>query len=201
MELLTPMKTAMIRTPASGPEPANTLAYIAGKARGDAHPWVFGHWNRVAMKFRTEFKIDGFVQAQHEWYQASTLVSATAMLRFLNTTTDLQFGFAVDRVEHFIDPDGTLGFVCEQAAFADDDAWFGGGEEIVFNYALSAWILLYEPRAERPPSGRQRPSSLYVEKVGRWSETRGGMGSDTHKLGLERRRPPAHRGDCSTTDP
>jgi hypothetical protein len=186
----------MIRTPASGPEPANTLAYIAGKARGNDQSGILGRWDRVALKFRTEFKIDGFVQAQLEWYKANTLVSATAMLRFLNTTTDLQFGFAIDRVEHFIDPDGTLGFVCEQACFADDDAWFGGGEEIVFNYALSAWILLYEPRTERPPPGRQRPSSLYVEKVGRWSETRTGVGGDMHKIALEPRRPLLDRGDC-----
>jgi hypothetical protein len=187
IEARNPMRTRMIRTPATGPEPANKLAYIAGGASGYAKPIKWGRWDRVAFKFNTEFKIDGFAQSQLEWYEQNTLVSATAMLRFLNTTTDLQFGFAVDRVTHFIAPDGTLGFICEEATFADNDAIFGGGEEIAWTYALSAWVLLFEPRIERPAPGKQTTIPARVIAGTRWTDSHVVAGSDRHKLTLPAR--------------
>lgn len=37
-----------------------------------------------------------------------------------------------------------------------NDALFAGYEEVVLTAALTAYVLCYEPRAERPPTGAQR---------------------------------------------
>jgi hypothetical protein len=159
IDVLKPMKVAMIRTPVVGPAPANTLAYISGLARGDNVPGVSGRWDRVALRIRTSFRIDGYTQANHAWHEANTLVSATAMLRWLETSVDMTFGFGIDRVSHFIDDDGTLGFMFEQSLLGAPDTLFSR-ESIALNYALSAWILLFEPVTQMPPAGLQRPQSL-----------------------------------------
>ena len=105
----------------------------------------------------TEFRIDGYQQSQFEWYKANTLVSATASLKFISTTTDLSFRMAVDFVEPDLrQHDGTLAFKVGLGAWMQDDAWFGGYEELVMTASLTAYVLCFEPRAERPKSGTQR---------------------------------------------
>lgn len=96
----------------------------------------------------------------------NTLVSATASLRFLNTTTHLSFLMAVDTVTPELQQlDGSLAFEVGLAAWFQDDAWFAGGEELVLTASLTAYVLCYEPRAERPPSGVQRtPWAVAIEE-------------------------------------
>ena len=152
-----PMKTRMIRTPVTGPDPANTLVHLEGKARAfEEHGASYGDWHHDDVEFRTEFRIDGYQQSIHDWYEENTHVSATAMLRMLNTETDLIFAFAVDALEPFLDLDGTLGFTASFRQFIDDDAWFpDSGLMTQMGVTISAYVLCFEPRPERPPSGRQ----------------------------------------------
>lgn len=153
-----PMKTRMIRTPVTGPDPANTLVHLEGKARAfDEHGASYGEWRHDDVEFRTEFRIDGYQQQIHDWYEENTQVSATAMLRMLNTETDLIFTFAVDALQPFLDLDGTLGFTINFREYIDDDAWFPeSGLMTQMGVSVSAYVLCYEPRPERPPSGGQR---------------------------------------------
>jgi hypothetical protein len=63
----------------------------------------------------------------------------------------------IDGVAPFIDQkDGTLGFVCQQASFADDEAVFPPSSEALFSLAISAYVLCLEPRITPPSSGPQR---------------------------------------------
>lgn len=158
----TPAKTTIVRSPASGPDPANTLAYITCQVPG-VDIGLTGGWVTWTHRFRTEFKIDGFQQQNHDWYVANTIVSATAMLRFLNTTTDLIFAFGVDTIEPALAQDGTLEFELGQSNYIDDEAILFGGGEAVFEARVSAYILCFEPRTEPPRAGRQ---------FGQWAKER-----------------------------
>jgi hypothetical protein len=152
-------KTTLVRSPIKGPEPANTLVYLTCVTPG-VEIGLTGGWVTWTHEFRTEFKLDGFQQQNHDWYLRNTVVSATAMLRFLNTTTDLIFAFGVDTVEPKLEQDGTLAFVLGQANYLDDEAILFGGGEAVFEARVSAYVLCYEPRVEPPPWGSQ---------IGRWA--------------------------------
>jgi hypothetical protein len=155
------MQTSMVRTPVAGPEPANTLVYLSGIAPGLRGPAPLGTWTRMDVRFRTQFRLDGYEQKHHERHQQNTIVSATAMLRLLNTTTDLSFTFAADAIEPFLDLDGTLGFTIAYAHHVDDEAVFGPSVTSVFSAAVSAYVLCYEPRTDPPPAGWQ---------FGRWAQ-------------------------------
>jgi hypothetical protein len=155
----TPIHTRIIRTPAAGPEPANTLVYLECRTAGfDSLTHELGTTGRAESEFATEFRLDGYKQSRHEWYLENTIVSATVMLRALNTDTDLSFLIAVDRIEPILGLDGTLSFVCEIALRIDDEAWFPPNSSVTVGAALSAYVLCWEPRADVPPSGRQRGS-------------------------------------------
>lgn len=161
-----PMRTRMIRTPVTGPDPANTLVHLEGKARGFDQMGTFGRMHREDIHFRTELQIDGYEQARHDWYLDNTLVSATAMLRMLNTETDHIFTFAVDAVAPVLELDGTLAFVVSLAQLIDDEAIFPStGVMAQMGVTISAYVLCTEPRAERPPSGRQRGIWATVDRA------------------------------------
>lgn len=152
-----PVETRIIRSAATGPEPCNTLAFIRCLVPGLDVPVPNDEHVRSTLHFMTEFKLDGYQQSQFEWYKANTLVSATASLKFISTTTDLSFRMAVDFVEPDLrQHDGTLAFKVGLGAWMQDDAWFGGYEELVMTASLTAYVLCFEPRAERPKSGTQR---------------------------------------------
>jgi hypothetical protein len=192
----TAAKTRIIRTPAAGPDPANTLVHLECRVPGIDVKASLGVAARTEIEFRTEFKIDGFSQQKHEWYVENTLVSATAMLRFLNTTTDLTFTFATDRLEPFLAPDGTLCFVCEQATYVDDEALFPPAGVAIMGAAVSAYVLCFEPRAETPPSGRQRGiwARVFDEPLGATlSRASLGASSDVSRHVVEIDVPAAHR--------
>jgi hypothetical protein len=154
-------KTTFVRSPITGPEPANTLVYLTCTTPG-VEIGLTGGWVTWTHAFQTEFRIDGFQQQNYDWYVENTVVSATAMLRFLNTTTDLIFAFGVDTVEPALEKDGTLGFVLGQANYIDDEAILFGGGEAVFEVRVSAYVLCHEPRVEPPPAGTLK---------GRWALT------------------------------
>jgi hypothetical protein len=160
-------KTHIIRTPVMGPPPANTLVYLECRVGGTDEPGILGAWDRVEIELLTEFQIEDYEQKHHQWYLDNTLVSATAMLRFLNTSTDLAFTFGVDRVEPFLtEQDGRLGFRCQQGILINDDAIISGHIEAVMAYSISAYVLCHEPSSNRPPSGQQRtPWSRFIEKI------------------------------------
>lgn len=151
------IETKIIRSPATGPEPCNTLVFLQCRVPGLDVPVLNDERVSHRIRFQTEFRLDGYLQAKYDWYKENTLVSATASLKFVNTTTDLSFMMAVDYVEPLLQQlDGSLAFDVGLAAWFQDDAWFGGGEEIALTATLTAYVLCYEPRAERPPSGTQR---------------------------------------------
>lgn len=193
-----PVKTQIIRTHAAGPEPANTLVYLRCRIGGVDVRAGNGQSARVEVEFPTEFRIDGYQQSRHDWFEQNTLVSATAALRFLNTTTDLIFTLAIDRIEPFLKPDGVLGFVCTIASIIDDEAIiFGPNYEVVMSGDVSAYVLCYEPQTELPPSGAQRSrwaktidASLLSRPVRRFAET----ANDTRTT-IRVERPKTTRGD------
>lgn len=150
-------RTRIIRSAATGPEPCNTLAFLRCNVPGIDVPLVDDDIAKDTIHFQTEFRLDGYVQSQYQWYLDNTLVSATASLRFINTTTDMRFLMAVDTVTPDLEQqDGTLTFKVDMAAYMQDDAWFSGGNELVITASLTAYVLCFEPRPERPPSGTQR---------------------------------------------
>lgn len=151
-----PVRTRIIRTPATGPEPANTLVYIDCEVAGVEVHQQFGQWFSIHDVFRTEFKVDGFQQKDFEWYASNTLVSATGMLRLFTTTTDLRFAGGFDELTPILEQDGTLSFDALISSYADDEAWFpSSGDSMAMSFRISAYVLCYEPRAEPPPGGRQ----------------------------------------------
>ncbi|GJG94055.1 hypothetical protein [Cupriavidus pauculus] len=168
-------KTEIIRSPAQGPEPCNTLVYLRCWARGIDVPLVSGEPVRSKIRFQTEFRIDGYLQSHYDWYKENTLASATATLRFLNTTTDLSFLMAVDSVTPDLQQlDGRLSFDVDVAAWFENDAWFGGHEDLVLVACLSAYVLCFEPRTERPASGAQRtPWAVAFEQGPKLSDVLG----------------------------
>jgi hypothetical protein len=153
------MNVSMIRTPVTGPAPANTLAYISGKFWGEQLAGTRGEWDRVALTVNSDFRIDGYTQANHEWHEANAIVSATAMPRWLETSVDMHFGLSIDNLSYVWNRDGTLSFVVEMGIFGDPDTWFTA-ESAAIGGSISAWILLYEPQTEMPPTGWQRPQML-----------------------------------------
>ena len=165
-------KTRIIRSPAAGPEPCNTLVFLRCLVPGLDVPVLNDEHVRSKIRFQTEFRLDGYLQSHFDWYMENTLVSSTASLKFLNTTTDLSFLMAVDTVTPDLQQlDGSLAFELELAAWFQDDAWFAGGEELVLTVSLAAYVLCFEPRAERPPSGAQRtPWALAINEGPRLSD-------------------------------
>lgn len=161
------VETRIIRTPAAGPEPCNTLAFLRCLVPGmDVGVTEDGQTARTVVSFQTEFRLDGYLQSEFDWYKANTLVSATAALKLLNTTTDLTFMLAVEKVEPELRQlDGSLAFHVTCAAMMQNDDIFPGYEEVVLTASLTAYVLCFEPRAERPPSGGQRtPWRQFVEE-------------------------------------
>ena len=151
-------KTKIIRTPATGPEPANQLVFLRCRVPGaDVGVAVDDQLVQWESHFLTEFRLDGYTQANFDWYVENTLVSATASLKLMNTTTDLTFLLGIDTVEPELEQrDGTLGFRCRLAAKFQNDAIFASREEIALVATLTAYVLCWEPRAAVPPGGRQR---------------------------------------------
>ena len=151
------VETRMIRTPVTGPEPCNTLVFLRCLVPGVDVTTGNSDVVRGTVPLQTTFRLDGYLQSQYRWYRDNTLVSASCSLKLLNTVTDLSFLFAVDRVEPVLsEADGGLGFDVDLASWAEDDALFSSGEKLAMTVCLTAYVLCYEPRAERPPSGSQR---------------------------------------------
>ena len=154
----TPVHTRILRTPAVGPDPLNTLVYIDCEVAGAEGHGQFGKWYGVRDQFKTEFRIDGFQQQNYDWYVENTLVSATAMLRLFTTTTDLRFSGGLDAITPSLAQDGTLEFETLWSIFVDDEAWFPeSGNSLAMSFRISAYVLCHEPRTETPPGGRQLP--------------------------------------------
>lgn len=156
-------RTRIIRSRATGPEPCNTLAFLRCKVPGDEIRIVNGELFRNTIHFQTEFRLDGYMQSEYQWYLDNTHVSATASLKFLNTTTDMQFVLAVDTVTPELQQlDGTLAFHVALAVGGQDDTWFGGRQDLVLVASVTAYVLCFEPRVELPPSGRRRTPWAHV---------------------------------------
>ncbi len=145
------VKTRWIRTHVSGPKPCNVLAFLRCKVAGMPYEYFDGELSRYRVLFTTDFAIGKYNQAQHQWYEANTLISAAAVLRTINTTTDFQFIAAVEWIAAGVrEADGRLQFTIQHANLMS-----GGGinDSIVYHADLTAYVLLYEPRAELPPPG------------------------------------------------
>lgn len=168
------VETRMIRTPVTGPEPCNTLVFLRCLVPGVDVTQNNGDLVRGTVPLQTTFRLDGYLQSQYRWHRDNTLVSASCSLKLLNTITDLSFLFAVDRVAPVLsEADGGLGFDVDLASWAEDDALFASGEKMAMTVSLTAYVLCWEPRAERPTSGSQR--TLWAERVAnvpRWSPRR-----------------------------
>ncbi len=155
-----PVFTEFIRIPAAGPDPCNTLAFLRCSGGAVATPPTPGRGGlRAGFRFGTRFRIDGFQQSKYDWYLENTLVSATVHLRDIRISTDMTFQLAVETVTSYLDVDGVIGFECDLV---------GEGEvnhEVHVGYDVSAYVLLYEPRVDLPPSGKfsqrlKRPDQL-----------------------------------------
>lgn len=173
------VETRMIRTPVTGPEPCNTLVFLRCLVGWGERHLGFNNLVRDVIPVQTDFRIDGYQQAQYDWYLDNTQVSATCSLKVLETTTDLSFLFAVDRVEPVLSQlDGRLGFNVHLAAWGDDDALFAGSPEMGMTVTLTAYVLCFEPRAEAPPpSGSQRtPWATSITPVPRRGSIRALLG-------------------------
>lgn len=155
LQYKTPRRTEIIRTTVAGPKPCNTLAFIRCEGAGGLYEANSGFGDLVQYKIRfpTMFRVDGFVQANHAWYRANTLVSATAFVQILNVSTDISFVFAVDSVTADITEDGSLAFEVQLAQQINGQGFGEKLVEAVFNYEVSAYVLVYEPRVEPPPPG------------------------------------------------
>lgn len=150
------IETKIIRTAAAGPEPCNTLVFLQCRVPGIDVPVQNDERVSSRIRFQTEFRLDGYLQAKYDWYKDNTLISATASLKALNTTTDLSFMMAADYVEPILQQlDGSLAFDVGLAGWFQDDSWFESNE-IALTATLTAYVLCYEPREERPTAGIQR---------------------------------------------
>ena len=137
--------------PAQGPAPNNTLVYLECdlNAASFGNP-PLGKLLQWGIRFKTAFEISGYQQNMHSWYLETMHVSATAMLRVVKGSADNQFTFAVDQIDHFLDDDGHLGFrVCYGIQKSSAPTLLTG--------LCSAWVLLYEPKPQLPPTGNERP--------------------------------------------
>jgi hypothetical protein len=147
----TPVDTAVIRTPATGPDPLNVLAFVRFRAAGAVGELVErDKLYRVRVSFLTKFIIDGFSQAQHDWYVANTLVSATCSLTAMNEVDDTGFVMAIDAIRPFIDLSGALGFTVDHA--------IQSGELCSLSMKGSAYVACFEPARERPRTHSYRQS-------------------------------------------
>jgi len=110
-----------------------------------------------------------------EWRASSPWVGWAGNLRFLNTTTDLSFLMAVDSVTPELQQlDGSLAFEVSLAAWYQNDAFFAGDTELVLTASLTAYVLCFEPRTERPRSGFQRtPWAMAVDDGPRLGDSLG----------------------------
>ena len=163
METITnpnPVQTEIIRIPIAGPKPCNTLAFIRCNGGGGDVGITVDEVIRYKSKFTSKFKIDGFQQSQYQWYLDNTQISATAFIHFVTLSTDTSFIFAVDSVLPSLDLDGTIGFECDVAQYLDGPGLFESTPEATFSFSISAYIMLYEPRAEMPPPGNFGKRSL-----------------------------------------
>jgi hypothetical protein len=169
-----PLKTKFLRVPASGPKPCNTFAFLrcSGGGAGVALRTDKPHLQTYSTHFKSEFKIDGYTQGQSNFYHENTFISATVFVRqFQLELDDASFIMAVNSVTPWLDDsDGSIGFDCELASFVDDT-----NTSVVFAFEISAYVLLYEPRVEMPPSGNSSgqwriPSKSSFQPHGRISQ-------------------------------
>jgi len=169
--------TRMIRTPVTGPEPCNTLVFLRCLHPGLDVGVANDELVRSTIALQTTFRPDGYAQAQYRWYRDNTLVSATASLKVINTTTDLSFLFAVDAITPVLsEADGGLGFDLDLASWFQNDALLGAAE-MAMTVAITAYVLCYEPRAERPPPGSQRTNwASAIRQTPRWSLAKAARG-------------------------
>jgi hypothetical protein len=150
-----PVPTDIIRTQAFGPKPANTLVFLKCRASGADIATNRTGLLQFEVEFKSKFRIDGYLQAKHDWYLANTRVSATGMIRLASTTTDCEFLMALDSVDSFIDElDGVLGFKCGFALQIDGLGFFEESAGIDLVCDVCAYVLVFEPQVELPPSGR-----------------------------------------------
>lgn len=152
-----PVETAVIRTPAAGPEPLNTLAFVRCAGAGveidtDRSDELFTY----RVHFLSKFQIAGFTQTNIDWYRANTLVSATAVVNLYNATNDTNFACAVDAVAPFIDLTGALGFDVDLAHLVGPLGVLEHELDVSFDFKVSAYVLLFEPITEMPRFGGVR---------------------------------------------
>lgn len=152
------VETHILRLPAAGPEPANTLVHLHCLVAGIREYALYGTDSAFRVKFSTTFANAGYDQRFYEWYLDTTEVSVTAMLRHMSATTDFIFTIRIEEIEPFIDyATGVLGFVVTFKNVVDDEAWFPESNNLfITESTVSAWVLLWEPGAERPRAGTRR---------------------------------------------
>jgi hypothetical protein len=160
----TPMTTEFIRIPVSGPKPLNTLAYIRCRGGG-----LFGgplELHRYRASFVSTFQIAKFDQADLEWHRANSRISAAPFFFQLDTSSDFSFVMALEDIKPFIDDFGRIGFEVQIAQHGDfGGRLFSGTDWLLGAYSVSAYALIYEPRAEPPlpPLPGQSPRKLHPE--------------------------------------
>ena len=149
--------TEVIRTPVSGPEPLNVLAFVRCSGAGaDIAANRVNTLFTYRVHFLSQFLIDGFTQANVDWYRANTFVSATAFVQMYNATVDTNFVFAVDAINPFIDLTGALGFEIDLGQLSGQAGVFGATPEVSFTTHVSAYVLLFEPQTQVPWFGGVR---------------------------------------------
>jgi hypothetical protein len=141
-----PVETAVIRTPAAGPDPLNVLAFVRFRAAGADVQSYQTDLYRTRVRFLTKFAIDGYSQAEHEWYERNTLVSATVSLTMMNIVDNMGFVMAVDAIQPFLDLTGALGFIVDSAIQGED--------YVTFSMKGAAYVACYEPQRERRKEGK-----------------------------------------------
>lgn len=169
-----PVETRILRLPAAGPEPANTLVHLHCLIAGVDEYTLYGTDSHFRVKFSTKFAIAGYDQRFYEWYLDTTEVSATAMLRHMSATTDFIFTIRIDDIEPFIDfATGVLGFVVSLRSLVDDEAWFPESNNVFITEGMvSAWILCWEPGAARPRGGARRTKWATLSDPSIWPKPR-----------------------------
>lgn len=166
-----PVATEVIRTPVSGPEPLNVLAFVRCSGGGaDIAATRVDTLFAYRVHFLSKFLIDGFAQANIDWYRANTFVSATAFVQMYNATDDTSFVFAIDAINPFIDLTGALGFEVDLAQLFGGAGLFSGTPEISFTTDVSAYVLLFEPQKQMPRfGGVRRVSSPALQPSQPWT--------------------------------
>jgi len=143
------VRTQWIQTQVSGPKPCNNLAFIRCQVPGKAIETGDPDVDRWRIRFTTDFVIKNVDKNNRGWYQENTCVSAAAFIEVLNASDDTDFVFAVEAVEADISQDGNLVFETQMAMQSSTH-----GVATTMDVVVTAYVLLYEPRAEpTPPSG------------------------------------------------